>query len=353
MIAKMKECYITATRDARKLDEAMARSFPRIGAGNQASQVIQRHFSQCGVCSSLMTLKQERMDRPTNGGNSNRNAGQGRRKLLLYCETCQDGWGLPLRGKVSPKTEEGNSGAALNCPICSFQVIQIKRGDGYDGNGYHVCPKCFSDPPIEYSGSADGRDFRCFECSHPTCSLASGTQGSEVDVFPCPFCNQNPGQVRLRKNSRGYVLSCSNYSGRDKCNYTIWLPKECQAVSIPDNNSSHCEVCSIGGKLVRKVAFVWKPGSVPPPLDRETTVCILCDTEFRQYMRISLPQANQVVPNARQRVGGGARAGRGGSSGRGNGGYSVHDNRNARSGDRCFKCGQSDHFANSCPQNGR
>mgnify|MGYP005841067757 CR=1 FL=1 len=344
MIAKMRDCFITATRDVQKLDEAVARHFPRLGAANRSTRVLQRHFSRCGACSSLMTLKQEENGGGGGRGNNSRNNATGRK--LLFCESCQNGWGLPSRGKVQAKTND-NGGQPIICPICSFQVIQIKQGDGYNGNGYQMCPKCFSDPPIEHGGSPDGRDFRCFECSHPTCSLASGTPGGEVDAFPCPFCIQrnqtqarSPGQVKARKNSKGFVLSCSNYSSQDRCKYTIWLPKECQAVAVSEDNSNSCGNCSTGGKVVRKITFTWKPGSVPPSLDRETTVCILCDVEFRRFMQVSLPQMNQVAPNPRRRAGGQrvaaapatrpAAGGRNNNGGRNNGRYANNFPQNRR-----------------------
>jgi hypothetical protein len=200
------------------------------------------------------------------------------------------------------------------------------RGEGYEGNGYNVCPKCFSDPPIDHGGSRSAGEFRCFSCQHATCALASGTPGGDVEVFPCPFCHpgggrpraDNTGKACVRKTSVGYVLSCNKYApGQERCPYTIWLPKESQTVSIPEgdeNQNTICPTCSTGGRLVRKVHFVWKPGSVPAHLGRECTVCVLCDVEFRRELGITLPQPNQVQARPRQQRGG---AGRDGGRGRG------------------------------------
>ena len=304
LLEKMRQCYQTACADAAKLDEAVGRRFSRIGSDNRTSQVVQRRFSLCGSCNSLMALKRESSDTTGNRGGHNRNA-SGRN--LLFCESCQQGYSLP-RGKMHPKTE-GESGPPVKCPICSFQVIQVQRGEGYEGNGYHVCPKCFSDPPIEHGGAAGGGHFRCFNCTHRSCDLASGTQGSGIDVFPCPFCsqsrqrNQQIGQVRLRKHDKGFMLSCSNHYRTTQCKYTIWLPREASDVQI---DSNCCPNCSIDGRSVRQIKFTWKPGSVPPPYFRESTVCILCDRRFRGDLGVTLPQLNQVTPN--QRGGWGPRA---------------------------------------------
>jgi DNA topoisomerase III len=346
-LAKMRDCYVVATRDAHKLDEAMSRHFSRLGAG--ATQILRASFSTCGVCRNQMSLRQEQ------GRNSSRK--------LLFCDSCQCGWALPVRGVAEPKTVDG---APYFCPICNFQVVRIAQGEGYQGTGYHVCPKCLSDPPVEYGGSTG--DFRCFSCQHPTCALASGTPGDNTPIFGCPFCSSQH-QVCLRKNSRGFVLSCNKYvPGQDRCSYTIWLPKEAQSVEAPmqlDDQNSICTRCSTNGRVVRKIRFVWKPGSVPPHMDREIATCLLCDSDFRQEMRITLPQpglvqTRPVASRSTQGRGGGGRrrigtaVGARGGRGRGAGGRQTGRGSNASSGanaNTCYRCGQAGHFANNCPMN--
>lgn len=363
LLAKMKQCFEAATQEAHKLDEAVARHFPRLGSSNDATQVIQANFSLCGVCDTHMALKQDRNGRGTAAP-----------RKLTYCNTCRAGWALP-RGNCRPKTQNDNGGPPVKCPICNFQAIQVTQGEGYTGNGYHICPKCFTDPPVEHGGSVNGGVFRCFSCQHPTCALASRPVFGIVEVFACPFCNQaTAGQVCLKKNSRGFVLSCNKYGQAERCPYTIWLPKECQAVSVAtgdENNDTVCARCSTGGRPVRRISFVWKPGSVPPHFGRESTVCILCDVDLRRDLQITLPQRNQVLarpvqqqrtlPAARvsgrgSRSGGGRAAtagggGRGGrtATGRGRGGRDVGGGAPNNGGTACFKCGDPGHFANRCP----
>lgn len=336
ILRRMKECFVRANAEAQKLDEAVARHFPRLGASDETSSVLQANFSECGVCRNLMTLKQA-----INRGN-NQNA----TRKLLFCSTCRLGLSLP-RGVLQPMTEATN--ARVHCPICQYQVVRIVQGDGYSGNGYTVCPKCFSDPPLEHGG-AQSADFRCFLCQHPTCQLAGGTQGGNVEVYPCPFCAPQ-GKVMLRKNSKGYVLSCN--AGRNQCNYTVWLPKEASTVSIPD--ALTCTSCSTTGRTVRKVHFVWKPGSVPPHLDRDCTVCVLCDVGFRQDLQVSLPQPGQVRTTARPRAtNNGGRGHRAAAPQRNNGRGRVAaapvNIYGASGGNACYRCGQPGHFANNCPE---
>lgn len=122
ILTKMKDCFQRATAEAQKLDEAVAKRFPPVGQGNNMT-VMKANFSVCGVCNNKMALK-----RPSGGDNRQANK-------VLYCNTCQLGHCMP-RGKPEPKTEQENGGGSpFQCPICSFQVIKIGRGDGYEGNG--------------------------------------------------------------------------------------------------------------------------------------------------------------------------------------------------------------------------
>jgi DNA topoisomerase III len=343
LLAKMRQCYESATHEAAKLDAAIARHFTRLGSNDETSEVLNQNFSACGLCDGQLALKQSRNGR-----------GEAGARKMLYCNTCRRGFNLP-RGNCQPKQETNSN--PVKCPICNFQVVQISRGDGYEGNGYHVCPHCFSSPPTAHGGSAG--EFRCFNCRHPTCTLASGT---DEDVYGCPFCQH--GRICLRKNSRGYVLSCNRYS-QDRCPYTIWLPKACQNVTLAgDANQPNtmCATCNM--KMIR---MTFRPNSVPPHLGNAVTACVVCDEALRRDLEIALPQPNRVVPRApaaaaasnNNRYGGrttGGRAGRGGrnssAGGRGRGRQPTSDNGGGGGGGGniiCYKCGQPGHFANNCP----
>ena len=354
ILNKMKDCYVVATRDAHKLDEAMARHFQRVGVGND-TVVIQARFSECGHCHNMMALKKEQ------GNNGNRNNGS---RTIVFCNTCQEGYVMPRKGKPRPKSSDQNNGISspVKCPICNFQVVSIARGDGYEGNGYDLCPKCYTDPPAEYGGTRNGGNLPCFSCTHPTCALAGGTPGGDIEAFSCPFCrdlNVQGGKVTLKKNSRGYVLSCTNYSSRPRCTFTIWLPKASQNISVSDDDGNICSRCSTDGP-VRKVSFVWKAGGVPPHLGRESTVCVLCDAQFRHDVGISLPQMNHVRTTNNNRHGAGAGAGRRNNQ-YGNNNTNNNNNRqrnnigrnnnnnNNSTGIVCYACNQPGHFANACP----
>jgi DNA topoisomerase-3 len=363
LLAKMKQCFQVATQEAHKLDDAVARHFSRLGTDNSSMQVVNASFSECGACQSAMALKQELTVRS--------NARNGVRNKILFCGPCCNGWELP-RGGIEPKTlSDITNGTHVLCPICNYQVLRVVRGEGYEGNGYTICPKCYNDPPVGHGGSQGGSQFRCFNCSHPTCSLATGSASDGTEVFPCPFCHEagrappeGSGRVCLKTTTRGFVLSCTTYSGGRNCPYTIWLPKECQTVDVltgNENQNSLCQQCSSGNRMVHQIHIKWKPGSVPPQLGRELDTCILCDVDLRSNLNISLPQQGQVRARPVRNGGGGPSrsAGRGSSGGtgrnsaRGRGGRSRDGGRGGggQSGDgnACFRCGEPGHYSSSCP----
>ena len=312
LLGKMRECFIRANAEAHKLDNAVSRHFPPLGSDQRSSQILNAQFSLCGHCHNKMLLKQ------LHNNNTRSNNNNSRRRKIVYCSTCAVGYPLPPNGVPKPMIENESLNNPKTCPICQFQVVEIMRGEGYEGNGYKMCPKCFSNPPAEHGGSSSGLDFRCFSCTHPTCTLAGGTAGGDIEVYACPFCNKNGnvGKVFLKKNSRGYILGCNNYNGGNgglRCQYTVWLPREASTVSVEKESESITEtrndlndsftnevhMCSNctradGQTLVRKLKFKWKPGSVPPHIEREYVGCVLCDDFLRQDMNINLPQFNQV-----------------------------------------------------------
>ena len=359
ILAKMLECFNRANAEAHKLDEAVGRHFDRFGSNDNNSRTLSGNFSRCGSCNGSMTLKQQ-----TGGGQRSNNNGNQINKKLLHCSTCSLGLPLP-RGEPSAMGDPQNRDEPFLCPICQYQVLRISRGEGYTGNGYQVCPKCFSDAPSEHGGLSTSGDFKCFECTHQVCSLAGGTQGGDIEIYSCPFCvntNADGGKVTLRKTSRGYVLSCGNYKGtggRDRCQYNVWLPKEASSISVQEGpgegETQHefCTRCTNGSKTVRMLKFKWKPGSVPPHINREYVGCILCDDMFRRDMNIKLPQQNQVRNRQTNRQ---PRAGQG-RPGNTRLNFSERGRRennnmgNNPGGIVCFRCGQAGHYATACPSN--
>ena len=262
-----------------------------------------------------------------------------------------------------PAVKPGNQQEPLTCPICQFQLVKCDN----DGNSYHICPGCYSNPPPEHGGDSS-TDFPCSKCTHPTCSMATGTRGGDIEVFPCPFCTDlgNEASALLKRRANGYRLSCSN-GGRDRCQFVVWLPKAARDISVEDNSDENanmnsqsiCQNCSNQNRTVKKLKFVWRMGSVPPHYDQEMLACVLCDDQLKTDMEIRIPSRNQVQP---RRTGSNPRggrssnnhaSGRGGNATRAGGrGRGSGRGRGASSGIQCFRCG-GPHYANACPNNQR
>lgn len=175
ILTKMSNCFTQVNTEAHKLDAAVARHFTQIGSSDVNSNVLFANFSHCGVCRNLMTLKQMHGQNQNNGTNNYS-------PKVLYCGSCSLGLVLP-RGVPTPFIDP-QSTQPFCCPICQYQVIKIGEGDGYTGNGYHLCPKCFSDGPTEYGGSSAG-NFRCYQCTHQVCL------NSFLICWYAPYFNSN------------------------------------------------------------------------------------------------------------------------------------------------------------------
>jgi DNA topoisomerase-3 len=374
VLAKMLECFKHVNAEVHKLDEAVARRFDKLGSNrNNEYVLLQANFSICGDCKGMMVLKQQQVNQRQRDNNTPK---------ILQCNPCSQAYLMPkYHSQVSPGMSTTNQREPLICPLCQFQVVKVTNENG---NSHHVCPKCFRDAPEEHGGDASS-EFPCTKCTNTACSLASGVRGADIEVFPCPFCAStgSNGKISLKKNSSGagYRLACSN-GGRDACQYTIWLPKEASEISVdgagaeentvpnnaPQTNSYSCDRCSNQNKLVRKLKFVWKPGSVPPIYDRETTACILCDGNLKSDFHINMPDINRVNPRRTNNTGGGrgrgsnfnsngrnhstsSSGGRGRGSGRGQNFSRSNASQGGGSGggNTCYRCGQPGHYANTCP----
>lgn len=344
ILTMMANIYRTVVSEAAKLDAALGRHFPRIGDAGGTSVCLQQNFSRCGSCGGGMALKRSgTVERPTR---------------LLYCNACRRGYALPARGDLSAleggvrvvagRTEAqpagGDGGGIAACPICSFQVLQVSAGLGYEGGGYKMCPFCFSNPPTNHGGGSIGSEFRCFNCSNSECAFASGVKGGNVALYPCPFCavsGRQGGSITLRKVRTGFMLSCG--AGKEVCNYALFLPRAAalvevaevqEAVGAADGNQGGqrhilCAHCSGPERKVLKLRLAWKIGSVPPHYGRAHVACALCDELLMQEMGVRQPIIGAVnlrpVGNrgrgGREGVGRGRsnRAGREGGRGRGRG----------------------------------
>ncbi len=292
----MSKAFYTCQQKAHVLDEVLGKHFRGIGLGAcEETTLLQGNFCRCG-CGGAMELKERRShdgrgrDRGGRGERDRRQqekrgGGRGRGGValrtggydfpprLVLCGSCNVGLPLPRTGMISPIQPD------FNCPICGYQVLSVSQGQGYEGQGYKMCPKCFRDPPMEHGGK-EGESFRCFMC-HATCPYAGRTEGQDTPLSPCTQWPVNgcSGHLLLKKTSNGsFRLSCSR--GHPTCSGGFWLPRMATAISVSQNRCEHC--CrNLNGKgdpsEVRKLVFLFKRSAVPPDVPTELEACPFCD----------------------------------------------------------------------------
>jgi DNA topoisomerase-3 len=201
-LQQMKECFIGCRRDVLKLEEAVEK-YMGAGANNRNDQenmnVIARNISMCGKCGNKMDLKASGApDDPAS-------------QRILSCAQCNQVHMVPARGDITPH--------AHICPICNFQVLSVRNTE--TGRSYTLCPMCYKNPPGPPDSEEGANDLRCFSCAHD-CPLAGVVQGGNSVVAPCYEAGCRDGEMKLKKNERGFILGCSKYPG---CKGTWWLPK--------------------------------------------------------------------------------------------------------------------------------
>merc|ERR1712217_181014 len=139
------------------------------------------------------------------------------------------------------------------CPICSFQVLNVLNTE--TGRSHKICPYCFNHPPQDLHPQQT--ELRCFQCAHPTCSLAGGRasganngndgrggSGSAIisysahgpSIAPCSNCG-GYGQMLLKHQRGRWCAQCSRYPS---CEALMWLPQSIVAANV----AGHCAVCS-------------------------------------------------------------------------------------------------------------
>jgi DNA topoisomerase-3 len=188
---------------------------PRLGSSNTTTQ------DASPLANAASVITKWRLQEINARGNNNT------RRKMVYCNTCSAGcpncWGEYC---FTWKARTAASNQAR--PICNYQ-LKVMRGEGYEGNGWHVCPKCFS---IQLDHGVSEEKFLLFPVSTPLCALASGTPGGDVKYSRAllPSWWRKTAQTTLercvRKTSVGYVLSATSMPQERAVRTLIWLPKD-------------------------------------------------------------------------------------------------------------------------------
>lgn len=294
-LSQMKECFKGCRRDVMKLEEAVVKYMGGVVGQVDHSQmnIISRAFSRCGQCGRGMDLK---------GSDAGR--GDARAQRLLSCSPCGRSYLLPAKGEITPHDH--------TCPICNFQVVTMRNAE--TGKSHTLCPMCYKNPPGPPASSEGVSELRCYACAH-ACPLAGTVQGGNAAVAPCAEVGCRDGQMKLKKNERGYMLGCSSYPN---CRATWWLPKFIRAgipilshaniLLIPsmccpatvDVTGGPCQRCKAKtGYDVLKLNLSVVMSVAPPGTPPELVACPVCNRVWSESYcdALKLPVSGGMVPH--------------------------------------------------------
>ena len=102
---------------------------------------------------------------------------------------------------------------------------------------------------------------RCFSCAKEDCALALRTAGSEVDVSPC-YAARCSGSMRLKKNQKGYLLSCTLAS----CKAVWWVPKFVRSGEYCMHGASRIEYIQYADQFVPFLQLCHKQRDIARPV---------------------------------------------------------------------------------------
>jgi DNA topoisomerase-3 len=144
-LTQMRECFRICVQEARLLDEALGKYFHEVG-NDPASEyaLIKRNVSACGICRNGMDLKVQAQE--NNTARNNRNIPS----RFLYCDTCKTAIVVPKKGEFAQCEDL--------CPICSYQILTVTNLETQ--KSHTICPKCFGNPPPQYSEPGVSGEFR-------------------------------------------------------------------------------------------------------------------------------------------------------------------------------------------------
>mmetsp|Transcript_26420 Transcript_26420/g.102963 ORF Transcript_26420/g.102963 Transcript_26420/m.102963 type:complete len:218 (-) Transcript_26420:186-839(-) len=189
-----------------------------------------------------------------------------------------------------------------SCPICRFEVVRVENSER--NTEYKICPKCYNDPPSGREVNASGQSrgaFRCFNCSHAGCPLATAVVGgSDTVCCVCPWCS---GPCSVRKTNL-FRVSCRSSS----CNFAYFFPRFVESVVVTDTTCTNC--------AAKKLEMTFLRTMLPPATPQRLSACIWCDQAYHIILQFTGEPRPRRTARARdiEGVHSAARAGRGRSS---------------------------------------
>jgi len=282
--------YELLETNARALDEVFRRTFVQPNATN-SWRIVQPEVTRCGDCSNRLALKQLNQPGTRSRGSTRTNEPVRR---ALTCSSCQLNLVMPPFGTLHAH--------GASCPICRFEVVRVENSER--NTEYKICPKCYNDPPSGREVNASGQSrgaFRCFNCSHAGCPLATAVVGgSDTVCCVCPWCS---GPCSVRKTNL-FRVSCRSSS----CNFAYFFPRFVESVVVTDTTCTNC--------AAKKLEMTFLRTMLPPATPQRLSACIWCDQAYHIILQFTGEPRPRRTARARdiEGVHSAARAGRGRSS---------------------------------------
>lgn len=311
-VGKASSCYSALERNAPALDAELEQHFTGRAAFARAGAIVQNGFSRCR-CGSSMDLRHSSTDAPNGGdpasgggpagggpagggtavvaaggragrgrGRASRGrggrgaAGHGRGRggrrgrggaglaagsaqaqrgprsaRFLVCSSPACGMVLG----VPSKSEQTLTPFGHTCPICNFQVLNVRNTE--TNREHRICPYCFNFAPQDLHPGA--MELRCFQCSHLGCALAGGRSsgsggcggggpgrpggggvplvlGGGASLLACAACATPSAQLVLCQRDGRWCIQCTR---QPACSRLQWLPR-CVVTAAVEGQCFEC-----------------------------------------------------------------------------------------------------------------
>ncbi|KAF8770110.1 DNA topoisomerase 3-alpha like protein [Argiope bruennichi] len=111
----------------------------------------------------------------------------------------------------------------------------------------------------------------------PDTVIEENTAPQLLPVMKCPKCLSGDIVVRVKKDNKGFFLSCMSYPN---CNAVMWLPDSLEQISVTDEECSQCHP-----KSIKKVKLKFKAGTLMPFYPDEFVNCLGgCEPDLLEMM---------------------------------------------------------------------
>ncbi|GBM94073.1 DNA topoisomerase 3-alpha [Araneus ventricosus] len=111
----------------------------------------------------------------------------------------------------------------------------------------------------------------------PDTVVEENTTPQLLPVMKCPKCQSGDIVIRVKKDNKGFFLSCMSYPN---CNAVMWLPDSLEQISLTEEECSYCHP-----RAIKKVKLKFKAGTLMPFYPDEFVSCLGgCEPDLLEMM---------------------------------------------------------------------